>query len=138
MNFQSYESCSRPTSRVLAPPGGGASNIFGTPDPPAPVQKKPEVAEVKPVAPEPEVVKKPAAEDNVRRNPITGDIIEDNKKTDDASAAANEEKENKETKAPEAEEDPLKKYEPHLGPQKGFSGTRVAQPPGGRSNITFG
>jgi len=137
MNFQSYESCSRPTSRVLAPPGGGASNIFGTPDPPAPVQKKPEVtAEVKPVEQPAEVAKKPA-EDNVRRNPITGDIIEDNKKTEE-SAAANEEKENKETKAPEAEEDPLKKYEPHLGPQKGFSGTRVAQPPGGRSNITFG
>jgi len=136
MNFQSYGSCSRPTSRVLAPPGGGASNIFGTPDPPAPVQKKPEVVEVKPVE-QPAEVKKPAAEDNVRRNPITGDIIEDNKKVEE-SAAANEEKENKETKAPEAEEDPLKKYEPHLGPQKGFSGTRVAQPPGGRSNITFG
>ena len=137
MNFQSYESCSRPTSRVLAPPGGGASNIFGTPDPPAPVQKKPEVtevAEVKPVQPEP--VKKVAEDANVRRNPITGDIIEDNKKTEES--AANEEKENKETKAPEPEEDPLKKYEPHLGPQKGFSGTRVAQPPGGRSNITFG
>jgi len=137
MNFQSYESCSRPTSRVLRPPGGGASNIFGASDPPAPKITKPEptlpvpVEEVK--APVPvEEVSTANTDVPVRRDPITGEVI---------GNAAKEEKEvDKENNDNESKtvSDPLKQYEPHLGPQKNFSGLRCAQPPGGKSNIMFG
>lgn len=136
MNFQSYESCSRPTSRVLRPPGGGLSNIFGTPDPPAPINKKEEVAKVEVNPVEPAKVEQPeeVSTTNVRRNPITGDVIENT----ESSKANKEGKENNKEAEDTNAEDPLKKYEPHLGDQRNFSGTRVAQPPGGRSNITFG
>jgi len=129
MNFQSYESCSRPTSRVLRPPGGGASNIFGTSD--QPVQentKSQEKEKTRDIAPSIQEVKPVVTDANLRRDPITGDVIRNEKK----------EVANKENNKNEVVEDPLKQYEPHLGPQKSFSGLKCAQPPGGKSNIMFG
>jgi len=135
MNFHSYESCSRPTSRVLRPPGGGPSNIFGAPDPPAPINKKEEVVKTEVKPDQPKKVEQPDENvtANVRRNPITGDVIEKSQSVE----TKKEEKENEESKDSTVD-DSLKQYEPHLGPQKNFSGLRVAQPPGGKSNITFG
>lgn len=135
MNFQSYESCSRPTSRVLRPPGGGGSNIFGASDPPTQKSTKPEptlpVEEVKAPVPEEEVS---TANTNVpvRRDPITGEVIGNVVKEEKEVDKENNDNESKSVS------DPLKQYEPHLGPQKNFSGLRCAQPPGGKSNIMFG
>jgi len=127
-NFQGYESCSRPTSRVLRPPGGGSSNIFGAPEPSVQVQAKPKVEEV--VQIKPVEVEKPVPAAKVRRDPITGEIIGGTKK----EVSDEKDKENE----VKTSEDPMKQYEPHLGPQKNFTGLKCAQPPGGKSNIFFG
>jgi hypothetical protein len=89
------------------------------------------VEEVKASVPEEEVS---TANTNVpvRRDPITGEVsgnvVKDEKEVD---------KENNDNES-KSVSDPLKQYEPHLGPQKNFSGLRCAQPPGGKSNIMFG
>jgi len=126
----------KPSSRVLAPPGGGSSNIFGGNDE-APVQRKSaapkpqsDILNQGPPAPAPAQSAKPNPK--IAYNPITGQPYDTPKAT-----ASNEEKpeEKEEEKKQPAAGDTDQKSEGTNSDN--FRSTRVSQPPGGRSTALW-
>nr|NP_001041450.1 HN1-like protein [Ciona intestinalis]DAA01821.1 TPA_inf: HN1-like protein [Ciona intestinalis] len=132
----------RPTSRVIRPPGGGSSNIFGS--------TNPEPDNLKP-SDNPNYtstvfdhcskgVESGTTKSVVRRDPITGEVIDDGSNVKQTKQEENDEKEieTKTLSFDDKENSSVSDHEPHLGPIRSTSGVRCAQPPGGRSSITFG
>nr|XP_039265028.1 jupiter microtubule associated homolog 2-like isoform X3 [Styela clava] len=203
----------RPTSRVLRPPGGGSSNIFGETDNSS-TKKSPNAkptyqssvfsSGLEPEKPksatrpdrmssnifgtdnndnqtstnakkvskthqsslfqEPEPLSEEKKKEGSRSDPITGGILGHNQPNQEqipkgsrsdtitggilghdqpnqeqipkgnSGAKANEEKK---TSDPAADVKNVKNLNPHLGPVINTSGVRCAQPPGGKSSISF-
>ncbi|XP_039265028.2 uncharacterized protein LOC120340743 isoform X3 [Styela clava] len=179
----------RPTSRVLRPPGGGSSNIFGETDNSS-TKKSPNAkptyqssvfsSGLEPEKPksatrpdrmssnifgtdnndnqtstnakkvskthqsslfqEPEPLSEEKKKEGSRSDPITGGILGHNQPNqeqipkENSGAKANE---GKKTSDPAADVKNVKNLNPHLGPVINTSGVRCAQPPGGKSSISF-
>lgn len=129
--------CEKPTSRVLRPPGGGSSNIFGDADDnvdkktPKPTYQSSVFASNT----EPEKPKSVAAP---RRDPITGAMIGEVKEVQKTNVSG-ENGEKDKSKA-NLENKPLTSENPSpadLDPLPGAPRGRCAHPPGGKSSISF-
>ena len=71
-----------------------------------------------------------------RRDPITGELLVGEEPSEKNESSQTPDAQPSPSKS--EKEDLTKAYEPHLGPVRNTSGVRCAQPPGGRSSVTFG
>jgi len=131
----------KPSSRVLAPPGGGSSNIFGASNDEAPAQKRSAApksqSDVLNQGPPPAPSAQPAKPNQrIAYNPITGQPYD----TPKATASTEEKPEDKEEKKEESAGDTENKAPEQKAEgtnSDNFRSTRVSQPPGGRSTALW-
>ncbi|KAJ6657587.1 hypothetical protein lerEdw1_002302 [Lerista edwardsae] len=122
--FQGPETdLAKPSSRVLKPPGGGSSNLFGSPEEVVSSNRTNRMkSNIFGATDEPQNVPK-------RTNPPAAEELKIQVQMEDTS----EREPQKTTKEPEPK---LSDHEPRLGPRP-RSHNKVLNPPGGKSSIAF-
>nr|CAB3257823.1 HN1-like protein [Phallusia mammillata] len=125
--------CERPTSRVIRPPGGGSSNIFGVPEqaPQVPSAKSTVNPNYQSSVFNDGPQQTSPTKTSVRRDPITGEEIGNNEKKETSNVGD-------QPASTVVENGKDQNGEPRLGAARNATGIRCAQPPGGRSTVTFG
>ncbi|XP_043945231.1 jupiter microtubule associated homolog 2 [Protopterus annectens] len=115
--FQGMDESARPSSRVLRPPGGGSSSIFGATDAPQTTVKAQKMTS--------NIFGSPEERRELPKKSNPPEIVQE--KTEPSPAKANA----RETHAPTVDD-----HEPRLGPRP-RSHNKVIHPPGGKSSVAF-